>query len=70
LISQGNELDAKNETQLEKNGIYYVLNVTKNVPFYNKILKSKLKTKRIAINDDHSSHNFKDYFKEAFDFIG
>lgn len=30
----GNEMDAMNVTRLMQHGVYYILNVTKNVPFY------------------------------------
>lgn len=63
----GNELDAKNVNNLAQNEIYYVLNVTKNIPFYETTNK-KFKLKRIAVNDN-GTQNLKDYFEEAVDFI-
>ena len=68
----GNELDAKNIAALEKQGIYYILNVTKNIPFYDHLVpessKSKFVFKRIGVNDA-CNQNLKQYFDEAFQFI-
>jgi hypothetical protein len=69
----GNELDAKNIDKLEAEGIHYVLNVTKNIPFYDENLpqssRSKFKFKRIAVNDC-SNQNLKVHYEEAISFIG
>ena len=69
----GNELDAKNIDKLDKEGIHYVLNVTKNIPFYDdglpQSIRSKFKFKRIAVNDC-SNQNLKVHYEEAIDFIG
>lgn len=75
----GNEQDAKNCEDLEKKGIYYILNVTKNIPFYNSTNSMNNNTgsnqtspfclKRIAVNDCENQ-NLKNHFSEAFDFIG
>jgi len=59
----GNELDAKNINKLEQDEVYYILNVTKNIPFYETTNK-KFKLKRIAVNDNETQ-NLKDYFEEA-----
>lgn len=73
----GNEQDAKNCDILEKKGIYYILNVTKNIPFYNSTNSmSNVSSgtagpfcyKRIAVNDCENQ-NLKNHFEEAFDFI-
>lgn len=72
----GNESDAKNCENLEKKGIYYILNVTKNIPFYN-LTNSKNNDvngtsnfvhKRIAVNDCENQ-NLKNHFGEASNFI-
>ena len=85
----GNEMDAMNVTRLMQHGVYYILNVTKNVPFYEHSSQqqqptnnaddsttttttnnaSKFVFKRIPVNDC-ISQNLKDYFDEAFEFIG
>lgn len=75
----GNESDAKNLDILEKKGIYYILNVTKNIPFYNSTntMNSNVNNsnssnqfclKRIAVNDCENQ-NLKNHFNEAFEFI-
>lgn len=75
----GNEQDAKNCENLEKKGIYYILNVTKNIPFYNSTnsvtnagtnsnSNGPFCYKRIAVNDCENQ-NLKNHFTEAFDFI-
>lgn len=62
----GNECDAKNVASLEKKGISAILNVTKNIPFYNHSVTSI--NKRISVNDC-STQNLKEHFDEAIDFI-
>lgn len=64
----GNEMDAKNEQKLVENSIYYILNVTKNIPFYASA-DSKFVLKRIAV-DDCGNQNLKQYFDTAIEFIG
>lgn len=64
----GNEMDAKDESKLEKEGIHYILNVTKNIPFYTNPNNSKFVHKRIAVNDC-VSQNLKQHFDEAIQFI-
>jgi len=75
IFNSGNESDAKNCENLEKKGIYYILNVTKNIPFYN-LTNSKSADagrpfvhKRIAVNDCENQ-NLKNHFGEASHFIG
>ena len=66
----GNECDAKNISILEKNEILYILNVTKNIPFYESNNGSKFfVSKRIAVNDN-GNQSLKDHFEDAFEFIG
>lgn len=69
----GNESDARNVARLEKEGIYYVLNVTKNIPFYDDLVppcaKSKFVFKRIGVNDS-CDQNLRKHFDEAIEFIG
>ena len=65
----GNEMDAKDESKLEEKGIHYILNVTKNIPFYTNPNNSKFVHKRIAVNDC-VSQNLKQHFDEAIQFIG
>ena len=65
----GNEMDAKNESKLEEKGIHYILNVTKNIPFYTNPANAKFVHKRIAVNDC-VSQNLKQHFDEAIQFIG
>ena len=69
----GNELDAKNMDKLERDGIMYILNVTKNIPFYDEQLapsvRSRFVLKRIAVNDC-ANQNLKNHYDEAIDFIG
>lgn len=77
----GNELDAKNVQKLTQLGVLYILNVTKNIPFYDQPTttttcssssssnSSKFVFKRIPVNDC-LNQNLKEYFEEAFDFIG
>ena len=60
--------------QLESNGIRYILNVTKNIPFYGDSRQSetacaKFIYKRISVNDG-SNQNLKQHFDDAFQFIG
>jgi protein-tyrosine phosphatase len=62
----GNECDARNLQALEKEGIYYILNVTKAIPM--PPASSKFIAKRIAVNDC-PGQNLKQHFEEAFDFI-
>jgi hypothetical protein len=64
----GNECDAKSINVLEKNEIFYILNVTKNIPFYESN-SGKFVSKRIAVNDN-GNQNLKDHFEDAFEFIG
>ena len=58
--------------KLEKEGILNILNVTKNIPFYDNLLpttsSAKFNLKRIAVNDC-SNQNLKLHFDEAIDFI-
>ena len=70
----GNEIDAKNCDSLARKGIFYILNVTKNVPFYDCTNSNgsglpKFITKRIAVNDCENQ-NLKNHFEEASEFIG
>ncbi len=69
----GNELDAKNVDKLEKEEIYYILNVTKNIPFYDNLIPlsslNKFVLKRIAVNDA-CNQNLRNYYDESFEFIG
>jgi len=69
----GNEIDAKNCDSLARKGIFYILNVTKNVPFYDCTNSNgsglpKFITKRIAVNDCENQ-NLKNHFEEASEFI-
>lgn len=68
----GNEMDAKNMAKLESEGIFHILNVTKNIPFYDQCVsdasKSKFVFKRISVNDT-SDQNLRQHFDEAFQFI-
>lgn len=73
----GNEVDAKNTQRLAQMGIHYVLNVTKNIPFYENPTSCKQQQqqqqqftfKRIPVNDC-INQNLREYFDEAIDFIG
>jgi dual specificity MAP kinase phosphatase len=61
----GNEIDSQNVEMLEKEGIHYILNVTKNIPMLN---NPKFKYKRINANDCQNQ-NLRQHFDEAFEFI-
>ena len=65
-------MDAKNVSKLAQNDILCILNVTKNIPFYDNLLpatsSSKFTLKRIAVNDC-STQNLKSHFDEAIEFI-
>jgi hypothetical protein len=69
----GNQSDARNVRMLENEGIFHVLNVTKNIPFYDEELPAELKDKfvfkRIAVNDA-INQDLRQHFAEAFKFIG
>ena len=61
---------------MEKKGIYYILNVTKNIPFYNATNSKSIADgtgpfvhKRIAVNDCENQ-NLRNHFDEASKFIG
>ena len=75
----GNELDAKNVCKLAKEGIFYILNVSREIPFYGDLLpassastpssRNQFVLKRIAVNDS-SNQNLLAHFEEAIEFIG
>ena len=68
----GNESDAKELDKLVEKGIFYILNVTKNIPFYNQNISENSKLfnlKRISVNDC-PNEDLVQYFDEAFNFIG
>jgi hypothetical protein len=69
----GNEMDAQNLKKLSEEGVYYIMNVTKNIPFYDNQLTPELKRKfvfkRVGVNDC-LNQNLKVHFQEAIDFIG
>jgi dual specificity MAP kinase phosphatase len=74
----GNELDAKNTTKLAQLGVFHILNVTRNIPFYDDhqpipatstTTTSPFVYKRIPVNDS-INQNLREYFEEAIDFIG
>ncbi|CAF0837725.1 unnamed protein product [Brachionus calyciflorus] len=67
----GNESDAKELDKLVEKGIFYILNVTKNIPFYNQNISENSKLfnlKRISVNDC-PNEDLVQYFDEAFNFI-
>lgn len=67
----GNESDAKDLEKLDELGIYHILNVTKNIPFYdqNQEKSKKFSFKRISVNDS-TGESLMQHFDEAFSFIG
>jgi hypothetical protein len=69
----GNELDAQNFKKLTDEGVYYIMNVTKNIPFNDNRLTPELRKKfvfkRVGVNDC-LNQNLKVHFQEAIDFIG
>lgn len=67
----GNESDAKDLDKLDELGIYHILNVTKNIPFYdqNKEKSKKFFFNRISVNDS-TGESLMEHFDEAFYFIG
>lgn len=67
----GNESDAKDLDKLDELKIYHILNVTKNIPFYdqNQEKSKKFFFKRISVNDS-TGESLMEHFDEAFSFIG
>lgn len=67
----GNESDAKDLEKLDEMGIYHILNVTRNIPFYNQDQEKskKFHYKRISVNDC-TGECLVDHFDAAFSFIG
>ncbi len=66
-------MDGRNFQKLESEGIFHILNVTKNIPFHEEEIpaqaRHKFSFKRIAVNDA-CNQDLKQHFAEAFEFIG
>jgi len=63
----GNERDAANRERLESLGVTHVLNVTSHIPLH--FEQEGFTYKRLPASDS-GSQNLKQYFDDAFHFIG
>lgn len=64
----GNEQDAQDLDALQRLNVGYVINVTTHLPLYH-YEKGLLKYKRLPATDSNKQ-NLRQYFEEAFEFIG